>query len=147
MLITRVPLFFYIYPIAYMQKQICCSERGSFFCLPCGRGRERPKTTYLQVIQTQLKRKHFQTLEDAMIEARDTAIATTHHHLKEHPDIHQQKAVQHVIKRAIILSHYTRIPGSIKEQRVQVRTELLTGHHHKKTSKADKHHLVQSTIQ
>ena len=30
-----------------------------------------PKTTYLQVIQTQLKDKHIQTLEDAMIEAKD----------------------------------------------------------------------------
>ena len=33
--------------------------------------RGRPKTTYLQVIQTQLKEKHVQTLEDAMIEAKD----------------------------------------------------------------------------
>ena len=33
--------------------------------------RERPKTTYLHVIKTQLKEKHFQTLEDAMMEAKD----------------------------------------------------------------------------
>ena len=33
--------------------------------------RGRPKTTYLQVIKTQLKEKHFQTLEDAMMEAKD----------------------------------------------------------------------------
>ena len=32
--------------------------------------RERPKTTYLQVTQTQLKDKHIQTIEDAMIEAQ-----------------------------------------------------------------------------
>ena len=33
--------------------------------------RGRPKTTYLRVIKTQLKEKHFQTLEDAMMEAKD----------------------------------------------------------------------------
>ena len=35
-----------------------------------GRPRGRSKTTYLQVIKTQLKEKHFQTLEDAMMEAK-----------------------------------------------------------------------------
>ena len=30
-----------------------------------------PKTTYLQLIQTQLKEKQIQTLDDAMIEAKD----------------------------------------------------------------------------
>ena len=29
------------------------------------------KVTYLQVIQTQIKEKHIQTLEDVMIEAKD----------------------------------------------------------------------------
>ena len=33
--------------------------------------RGRPNTTYLQVIKTQFKEKHFQTLEDAMMEAKD----------------------------------------------------------------------------
>ena len=32
--------------------------------------RGRPKTTYLQVIKAQLKEKHFQTLADAMMEAK-----------------------------------------------------------------------------
>ena len=32
--------------------------------------RERPKPTYLHVIKTQLKEKYFQTLEDAMMEAK-----------------------------------------------------------------------------
>ena len=32
--------------------------------------RGRPNTTYLQVIKTQLKEKHFQTLEEAMMEVR-----------------------------------------------------------------------------
>ena len=33
--------------------------------------KRKTKTTYLQVIKTQLKEKHFQTLEDAMMEAKD----------------------------------------------------------------------------
>ena len=36
---------------------------------PSKKPRGRQKTTYLQVIKTQLKEKHFQTLEDAMMEA------------------------------------------------------------------------------
>jgi len=31
----------------------------------------RPKTTYIKVIETQLKKKNIQTIEDGMIEARD----------------------------------------------------------------------------
>ena len=38
---------------------------------PSEKTRGRPKTTYLQVIKTQLKERHFQTLEDTMIEAKD----------------------------------------------------------------------------
>ena len=38
---------------------------------PSKKPRGRPKTTYLQVIKTQLKEKHFQTLEDPMKEAKD----------------------------------------------------------------------------
>ena len=37
---------------------------------PSKKPRGRPKTTYLQVIKTQLKERH-KTLEDAMIEAKD----------------------------------------------------------------------------
>ena len=37
---------------------------------PSDKPRGRPKTTYLQVTKTQLKEKHFQTLEDAMMEAK-----------------------------------------------------------------------------
>ena len=33
--------------------------------------RGRSKTTFLQVTQTQWKEKHIETLEDAMIEAKD----------------------------------------------------------------------------
>ena len=32
----------------------------------------------LQVIKTQLKEKHFQTLEDAMMEAKDREVASSH---------------------------------------------------------------------
>ena len=39
--------------------------------------RGRPKTTYLQVVKTQLKEKHFQTLEDAMMEAKDREVASS----------------------------------------------------------------------
>ena len=38
---------------------------------PSKKPRGRRKTTYLQVIKTQLKEKHFHTLEEAMMEARD----------------------------------------------------------------------------
>ena len=38
---------------------------------PSKKPRGRPRTTYLQVIKTQLKEKHFQTLEDTMMEAKD----------------------------------------------------------------------------
>ena len=38
---------------------------------PSKKPRGRPKTTYLQVIKTQLKERDIQTLEDAMIEAKD----------------------------------------------------------------------------
>ena len=38
---------------------------------PSKNTRGRPKTTYLQVIKTQFKENHFQTLEDAMMKAKD----------------------------------------------------------------------------
>ena len=41
--------------------------------------RGRPKTTYLQVTQTQLKEKHIQTLEDAVIEAKDKRQVVSNH--------------------------------------------------------------------
>ena len=37
---------------------------------PSNKPRGRRRTTYIHVIQTQLKEKHIQTLEDAMIEAK-----------------------------------------------------------------------------
>ena len=43
---------------------------------PLKKPRGRPKITYLQVIKTQLKEKHFQTLEDAMMEAKDRKVAS-----------------------------------------------------------------------
>ena len=38
---------------------------------PSKKPRGRPKTTYLHVIQTQVREKHIQALEEAMKEAKD----------------------------------------------------------------------------
>jgi len=38
----------------------------------------RPKTTYIKVIETQLKSKNIQTIEDGMIEARERKVERNH---------------------------------------------------------------------
>ena len=57
-----------MYYVIEVREEVC--ERD-WWLRPSKKPRGRPQTTYLQEIKTQLKEKHFQTLEDAMMEAKD----------------------------------------------------------------------------